>query len=372
MRGRHRPRSEQSSGLAATTDVMPALRSSRRIVEATRSTFRTAQASSRIDSRHPARIGEGGELMRPARSARARSSIPERERIERGVEAEPDDLVHRRSRPGVDGDPAADRQHQRSAAGTRARRAGQTRAVPSFGAIDARAQREVGEHVGIMYSRLCGILTAFFVLRGPRVRGSGFAGSRRGLKLPPTKISRHLEATGFWITIRRADQPPAEPANPRPRTREPRTVESDQSAIMQIINPDRVHPSSSSAAARPAGWRLELTRQGIDVLLLDAGAKFDPPRSGPTSNPGRARERGRAARSRRSSSGHHETAYLTPDGRPFALTRVWGHGGKTNVWGRVSLRYSQMDLKASDGMAGRSPGRSTTRSSRPTTTRSSS
>ena len=28
--------------------------------------------------------------------------------------------------------------------------------------------------------------------------------------------------------------------------------------------------------------------------------------------------------------------------------RVWGHGGKTNVWGRVSLRYSEMDLKAAE------------------------
>ena len=44
----------------------------------------------------------------------------------------------------------------------------------------------------------------------------------------------------------------------------------------------------------------------------------------------------------------NEQPYLTPDGRPFALTRVWGHGGKTNVWGRVSLRYSQMDLKAAE------------------------
>jgi choline dehydrogenase-like flavoprotein len=43
-----------------------------------------------------------------------------------------------------------------------------------------------------------------------------------------------------------------------------------------------------------------------------------------------------------------EQPYVTPEGRPFALTRVWGHGGKTNVWGRVSLRYAEMDLKAAD------------------------
>src|SRR6185436_20776610 len=43
-----------------------------------------------------------------------------------------------------------------------------------------------------------------------------------------------------------------------------------------------------------------------------------------------------------------EQPYLTPNDRPFALTRVWGHGGKTNVWGRVSLRLSELDLKAAD------------------------
>ena len=29
---------------------------------------------------------------------------------------------------------------------------------------------------------------------------------------------------------------------------------------------------------------------------------------------------------------------------PFELVRVWGRGGKTNVWGRVSLRYSDVDF----------------------------
>ena len=46
-----------------------------------------------------------------------------------------------------------------------------------------------------------------------------------------------------------------------------------------------------------------------------------------------------------------EQPYLTPEGKPFELIRVWGHGGKTNVWGRVSLRYSDLDFKgpAKDG-----------------------
>ena len=38
---------------------------------------------------------------------------------------------------------------------------------------------------------------------------------------------------------------------------------------------------------------------------------------------------------------------------------MWGLGGKTNVWGRVSLRLSEMDFKArGERTAGRSPGRS--------------
>ena len=43
-----------------------------------------------------------------------------------------------------------------------------------------------------------------------------------------------------------------------------------------------------------------------------------------------------------------EQPYLTPDGKPFELIRVWGHGGKTNVWGRVSLRYSDLDFKGAE------------------------
>ena len=45
---------------------------------------------------------------------------------------------------------------------------------------------------------------------------------------------------------------------------------------MQVIEPARVHPVivvGSGAAGGMAAWNL--TRQGIDVLLLDAGDKFD-------------------------------------------------------------------------------------------------
>ncbi|HVQ28545.1 MAG TPA: GMC family oxidoreductase, partial [Vicinamibacteria bacterium] len=43
-----------------------------------------------------------------------------------------------------------------------------------------------------------------------------------------------------------------------------------------------------------------------------------------------------------------EQPWLTPDDRDFELIRVWGLGGKTNIWGRVSLRYSEMDFRAGE------------------------
>ena len=39
-----------------------------------------------------------------------------------------------------------------------------------------------------------------------------------------------------------------------------------------------------------------------------------------------------------------EQPYVTDPKNPFDLVRVWGRGGKTNVWGRVSLRYSDVDF----------------------------
>jgi len=39
-----------------------------------------------------------------------------------------------------------------------------------------------------------------------------------------------------------------------------------------------------------------------------------------------------------------EQPYITPLGQDFSLTRVWGRGGKTNIWGRVSLRYGDLDF----------------------------
>jgi len=119
---------------------------------------------------------------------------------------------------------------------------------------------------------------------------------------------------------------------------------------MQVREPAKVHPVvvvGSGASGGMAAWNL--TRQGVDVLLLDAGEKFS--RAGFWTHVTPWDERERRARGERPPAFFLDTKeqpYLTPEGRPFDLVRVWGHGGKTNVWGRVSLRYSEMDLKAAD------------------------
>ena len=86
-----------------------------------------------------------------------------------------------------------------------------------------------------------------------------------------------------------------------------------------------------------AAWNL--TRQGVDVLLLDAGTKFDRAKYWTHVRPWEARER--RARGEQPPTFFLDTKeqpYATPEGKHFDLYRVWGHGGKTNIWGRVSLR----------------------------------
>ncbi len=119
---------------------------------------------------------------------------------------------------------------------------------------------------------------------------------------------------------------------------------------MQIKEPAKVHPVivvGSGASGGMAAWNL--TAKGIDVLLLDAGAKFERASFWTHTQPWE--ERARRARGERPPPFYldrKEQPYLTPPGRPFELTRVWGLGGKTNVWGRVSLRYAEMDFKSAE------------------------
>src|SRR6185503_11910810 len=121
-------------------------------------------------------------------------------------------------------------------------------------------------------------------------------------------------------------------------------------ASPQIIKQPKVYDViviGSGASGGMAAWNL--TRQGVSVLVLDAGQRFDRNNFWTHVMPYEWRERIR--------TGEHppefylstkEQPYYTPEGRPFDLTRVWGLGGKTNVWGRVSLRYSDLDFKAAE------------------------
>jgi choline dehydrogenase-like flavoprotein len=119
---------------------------------------------------------------------------------------------------------------------------------------------------------------------------------------------------------------------------------------MQIIKSAQVHPVviiGSGASGGMAAWNL--TKKGIKVLMLDAGDRFDRTKFWTHVQPWEARERtARGERPPQFFLDVKEQPYLTPADRPFELVRVWGHGGKTNVWGRVSLRYSEMDFKGAE------------------------
>src|SRR5882724_8102174 len=103
----------------------------------------------------------------------------------------------------------------------------------------------------------------------------------------------------------------------------------------------------SGASGGIAAWNL--TRQGAKVLMLDAGERFK--REGYWTHvwPDEAREREkRGMHPPEFLLSRQEQPYFTPLGKPFDLTRVWGLGGKTNIWGRVSLRYGDLDFQAAE------------------------
>lgn len=99
----------------------------------------------------------------------------------------------------------------------------------------------------------------------------------------------------------------------------------------------------SGASGGMAAWNL--TRQGVRVLLLDAGGKFHRADFWTHVSPWQERER--RAQGRRPPPFNldlKEQPYTWAEGRYFELVRVWGLGGKTNIWGRVSLRYSDLNF----------------------------
>ena len=118
-------------------------------------------------------------------------------------------------------------------------------------------------------------------------------------------------------------------------------------AIKQAPDVHDVIVVGSGASGGMAAFNL--TRQGVKVLLLDAGDAFDRTKFWTHVLPFDERERRRAGDAPYEFFvSEKEQPYLTPEGKPFLLRRVWGHGGKTNVWGRVSLRMSDLDFHAAE------------------------
>jgi choline dehydrogenase-like flavoprotein len=119
---------------------------------------------------------------------------------------------------------------------------------------------------------------------------------------------------------------------------------------MQVIDSGKVHDViviGSGAAGGMTAWNL--TRQGINVLMLDAGEKFRRGSFWTHVKPWEWKqrvERGQTPPQFRLDD--KEQPYTWEKGHYFDLWRVWGRGGKTNVWGRVSLRYSDLDFGSAE------------------------
>jgi choline dehydrogenase-like flavoprotein len=115
---------------------------------------------------------------------------------------------------------------------------------------------------------------------------------------------------------------------------------------MQIKSEPKKHDVlivGSGAAGGMAAWNL--TRKGVSVLVLDAGAKFDRSKFWSHVKPWEWRDRiEQGKQPPQFFLSTKEQPYVTDPKDPFTLIRVWGRGGKTNVWGRVSLRYSDVDF----------------------------
>ncbi len=119
---------------------------------------------------------------------------------------------------------------------------------------------------------------------------------------------------------------------------------------MQIGKTETVHDVvivGSGASGGMAAWNL--TRKGVNVMMLDAGRKFD--RAGFWSHVKPWEVGPRLERGQRPPQFYLDTKeqpYLTVKDQPFDLVRVWGRGGKTNIWGRVSLRYGDLEFTSAE------------------------
>ncbi len=103
----------------------------------------------------------------------------------------------------------------------------------------------------------------------------------------------------------------------------------------------------SGAAGGMAAWNL--SRKGMNVTILDAGEKFSRRNFWTHVKPWEWRERmDRGERPETFLLSKKEQPYVTPAKQPFDLVRVWGRGGRTNIWGRVSLRYGDLDFKSAE------------------------
>ncbi len=121
---------------------------------------------------------------------------------------------------------------------------------------------------------------------------------------------------------------------------------------MQIrsTKPHEVIVIGSGASGGMVAWNL--TRKGIPVLMLDAGTKFNRSKFWSHVKPWEVKDKLEAGQTPpQFLLSTKEQPYITDPANPFQLARVWGRGGKTNIWGRVSLRYSDVDFEgpAKDG-----------------------
>jgi choline dehydrogenase-like flavoprotein len=109
------------------------------------------------------------------------------------------------------------------------------------------------------------------------------------------------------------------------------------------------------------GWASqELTAQGLNVLMLEAGSSIDPAKDFMSHKwPYESHYRGRLSPAERRNFGahvdeytkhifspHSDHPYTTPERRPYYWIRARVLGGKTLVWGRGVPRFSDLNFKA--------------------------